>query len=158
MTEADLDDDQKLAEYGRHLAATVRAALPSWVERSVEARHPGPLPEQVRAAVVAAAHAAAADVGDRLDQLLALDVDTQWTNPLSLIRGAVRYPTALLRDLNVAEVTRDEHAAAMYPDDVYDLTPGAFGDLGPDVHQAGLVWGAAKAHVHLRRHRPSGGD
>jgi hypothetical protein len=48
-------------------------------------------------------------------------------------------------------VERDDAEARLHPDDVYGLVPAAFADLGPEVHDAGLVWGAAKAHVHLRR-------
>ena len=36
-----------------------------------------------------------------------------------------------------------------FPDDVYDLSPATFADVDPALHEPGLVWGAAKAHVHL---------
>ena len=157
MAQVDPDDDRKLADYGARLAETVRLALPTWVERAVERRHPGPLPDEMRAEAVSAGRAAADDVGTRLDELLALDIDQQWTNPLTLIRTAVRYPTEILARHGVPELSRDEHAVAINPADVYDLTPAAFSDLGPDVHEWGLVWGAAKAHVHLRRRRQSNG-
>ena len=45
---------------------------------------------------------------------------------------------------------------AMFPDDLYDLTPGSFRDLDPALHEPGLEWGAAKAHVHLARRRAAG--
>ena len=32
-----------------------------------------------------------------------------------------------------------------------DLSPGAFSDFGEAAHEAGLLWGAAKAHLHLRQ-------
>ncbi len=44
----------------------------------------------------------------------------------------------------------------MFPDDDYDLTPASFGDLDPALHEPGLVWGAAKAHVFLARRRAAG--
>jgi hypothetical protein len=43
-----------------------------------------------------------------------------------------------------------------FPDDVYDLTPASFADVDPALHEPGLVWGAAKAHVHLARRRRQG--
>ncbi len=156
MAQADPDADRKLADYGARLAETVRLALPGWVERAVERRHPGPLPDETRNEAVAAGRAAADDIGTRLDELLALDLDQQWTNPLTLIRTASRYPTEILARQGVPELRRDDHAVAINPDDVYDLTPAAFSDLGPDVHESGLVWGAAKAHVHLRRRQATG--
>ena len=43
-----------------------------------------------------------------------------------------------------------------FPDDVYDLAPASFADVDPALHEPGLVWGAAKAHVHLARRRRDG--
>ena len=43
-----------------------------------------------------------------------------------------------------------------FPDDVYDLAPATFDDVSPDLHDPGLRWGAAKAHVHLKRRRAAG--
>jgi hypothetical protein len=54
----------------------------------------------------------------------------------------------------VPAIERDRQAEAQFPDDDYDLTPASFADLDPALHEPGLRWGAAKAHVHLRRHRP----
>ena len=45
---------------------------------------------------------------------------------------------------------------ASFPDDPYDLTPGSFADVDPSLHEPGLVWGAAKAHVVLARRRREG--
>jgi hypothetical protein len=50
-------------------------------------------------------------------------------------------------------VARDEFQIRNFPDDDYDLTPAAFADVDPAHHEPGLVWGAAKAHVHLARRR-----
>ena len=36
---------------------------------------------------------------------------------------------------------------------VYDLAPANFADVDPALAEPGLLWGAAKAHVHLARHR-----
>jgi hypothetical protein len=94
-----------------------------------------------------------AAVEPALRDLLRADVDDQRTNPLAILRGAVRYPTGVLRAAGVPPVERDAHAVALFPEDDYDLSPAAFADLGPSVHEPGLRWGAAKAHVILRRRR-----
>jgi hypothetical protein len=154
------DDLAVLACLAEELADGVEAALPSWVAASVEriwkAQQATPLPDEVRTAAVDAGAAAAADVAPRLRALLARDVDDQPTNPLSLLRPAVRFPTEVLRRFGVAPVRRDAEAVRQFPDDAYDLTPMSFADLDPELHDAGLVWGAAKAHVHLSRRRAEG--
>jgi hypothetical protein len=103
--------------------------------------------------VARAGETAADDVGGRVRELLALDIDEQWTNPLTLIRTAISYPTEILQQLGAPTVARDEQSKRFHPDDIYDLTPASFADLGQEVRDLGLSWGAAKAHVHLRRRR-----
>ncbi|MCU1353816.1 MAG: hypothetical protein JWM05_3025, partial [Acidimicrobiales bacterium] len=107
-------------------------------------------------ATTAAAAAAVADVVPRVQALLATDVDDQRANPLAVVRGAVRYPTAVLRAAGVPPVVRDAFGERAFPDDDYDLTPAAFGDLDPSLQELGIVWGAAKAHVVLARRRAEG--
>jgi hypothetical protein len=154
------DDLAKLAEYAGALADGVQAALPGWVERSVERVHVAQTmrrpPLDVRDAAAAAGLDAAADIGGRVRALLALDVDEQPTGPLALVRQAVPYPTEVLLAAGVDPVARDEFAIRQFPDDVYDLSPTSFAELDPELHEAGLVWGAAKAHVHLARRRADG--
>jgi len=146
-----------LARYGEALAAAVEAALGPWMAAAVEARLPAGLDPAERAEVdrqlADATGRAMLDIGGRLRQLLALDLDDQWTNPLSIIRQAVAHPTAVLAAAGAPPVPRDETDAALHPDDVYALVPLAFADLGPEVHERGLEWGAAKAHLHLTRRR-----
>lgn len=142
-----------LASYAEALADEVQRSLPGWVRAAVAARLGGAVPPRTEDAVVAAGAAAAEDVGGRVRELLALDIDEQWTNPLTLIRTAARYPTEVLRAAGAPEVDRDPQARRFHPDDVYGLIPTSFGDLGSDAHDLGLSWGAAKAHVHLRRRR-----
>jgi hypothetical protein len=155
----DPEDLARLAEYAGALVAAVEVALPAWVQRCVDARWTAanlgePPPELLDAARDAAA-AAVDDVLPALRQLLALDVDAQPTGPLEVIRRAVVHPTRVLAGAAVPPVARDAHAERLFPDDVYDLVPGAFADLDPSVHDPGLHWGAAKAHVILRRRRGS---
>lgn len=139
-----------LARYGRELAEAVERAMPAWVDAAIRGRETAPISQ---AEIDGSAAAAVDDIGGRLRELLALDPDQQWTNPLSIIRQAVAYPTAVLAAAGVAPVERDATDARLYPDDVYWLVPAAFADLGPEVHERGLMWGAAKAHVHLLRRR-----
>ncbi len=53
----------------------------------------------------------------------------------------------------MAPLARDAFARRQDPDDVYDLMPASFADIDPALAEPGLVWGAAKAHVHLARRR-----
>jgi hypothetical protein len=159
---ADRPDDpadlEALAGYADDLVAAVEVALPGWVQRSVadrwsQANGGGELPPEVQEATREAAAAAVDDVVPPLRELVALDVAQQPTNPLELIRRAVVHPTRVLAGAGVPDVVRDEQARRLFPDDRYDLVPGAFGDLDEAVHEPGIRWGAAKAHVLLRRRR-----
>lgn len=145
---ADPEDDAALAEQGAVLADAVLAALPGWAERVVAAHRPA-----LAGAGAAAGQAAADALGPRLRSLLAADVDEQRVNPLAIVREAVAWPTAVLREAGVEPVDRDDHDRAHFPDDDYALTPMTFGDLDESVQDAGILWGALKARAHLRRHR-----
>jgi hypothetical protein len=140
---------------GRDLAVAIESAIPSWVEHGVDRRYrawvgepPGELVEAARAAGAAAR----ADVGPRVRALLDADIDDQRTTPLAVVREAVAYPTRVLADARVPPVVRDRFEEERFPDDVYNLTPATFSDLGPDVAEPAIAWGAAKAWEHRRRH------
>ncbi len=149
-------DEAAFAHYGSLLADAVEAALPAWVEDAVALRAGSGAVVANQVEIARAGQEAAAEVAGRLRELLVLDLDQQWTNPLTIVRTAARFPTAVLRSLGVPDVPRDQFAAKQDPDDVYDLTPAAFGDFGPEVHERGIMWGAAKAHLHLQRRRAEG--
>jgi hypothetical protein len=150
---ADRLEDDLLASYAEALADGVEQALPGWVAAAVARRLPGAELAGWREDIEDAGREAASDVGPRVRELLRLDVDEQWTNPLTLIRSAIRYPNRILTAAGAPEVLRDRQAARFLPEDVYDLAPAAFADLDPDLHDVGIGWGAAKAHIHLRRRR-----
>jgi hypothetical protein len=114
------------------------------------------VPADVREAARAAAARARADVGAELRAFLALDVDDQRTNPLAILRAAVRYPTAVLRDAGVPPVRRDEFKARAFPDDVYDLAPATWKDVDESLQEPGLIWSAWKAKTVLDRRRGEG--
>jgi len=146
------DDAQRLAALAAALADAVEAALPGWVERSVATR--APLADgELRAAAAEAGRRAAAEGGGEVRALLATDVDEQRANPLALLRRAVRYPTDVLRAAGVAPPRRDPFSERSFPDDAYDLSPATWADVDPSLHERGIVWGAAKAHVVLARRR-----
>ncbi|HWH35252.1 MAG TPA: hypothetical protein VNT56_08035 [Acidimicrobiales bacterium] len=137
------------------LAAAVEGTLPSWVERSVRGRlrdWRGAADPQTMAAATTAGFRAAEEVGAELRRLLAADIDQQWTNPLAILRGAVCYPTEVLRAAGVPPVVRDDYDQAHFPDDDYGLVPRTFADIDPSLADLGLAWGAAKAYAHQQRH------
>jgi hypothetical protein len=150
-----VDDPTAAQDAGRVLADAVEAALPGWVERSVRRRLAdagrGPEPA-VDAAATRAGHKAAAEVGAAVRSLVAADIDAQTTTPLTLLRGAVRYPAAVLREAGVPPVERDEVQERLFPEDEYDLSPATFADIDPALAEPGLTWGAAKAFEHIQRH------
>lgn len=135
------------------LADAIEAALPGWVERSV-ARYVDVADPAVADAAREAGRRAAEEVGVQVRVLLQADIDEQRTTPLSLLRGAVRYPTAVLRDAGVPPVDRDPIQVRLLPEDLYDLSPASFADVDPALAEPGMVWGAAKALAHRRRHAP----
>ena len=139
--------------------AAVEAALPGWVRRSVErllVAWTGQADGELLARAGAAGEATVAEVVPQLRRLLATDIDQQWTNPLSIVRAAVRHPTAVLREAGVPEVVRDPFDEASFPDDAYGLTPFNFAEVDPALQEVGIRWGAAKAQEHLARHGGKG--
>jgi hypothetical protein len=101
------DGAQALREQGQVLAQAISDVLPGWVERSVRRRLEDAGREAEPAVMAAAAEAgkqAAAQVGQEARELLERDVDQQRTTPLTLMRRAVRYPTAVLREIGRAHV------------------------------------------------------
>lgn len=160
---ASLDDPadrEALAAHAQALADGIEAAVPGWVRAAVAdrwlARTGRELPPEVRDAAATAGDEAARDVGPQVRDLLARDVDEQRTGPLALLRAAVQYPTAVLASAGVDPVPRDEVARRLHPDDAYDLAPAAFADVDAALHEPGIVWGAAKAHVVMARRRREG--
>lgn len=153
----DDDDLRALGAYAEALADGIESALAPWVERLVVDRWSawsGVEPDEgVRSSARSAGVEAAAVIVPRVRALLALDIDEQRTGPLDIVRAAVPWPTAALASLGVPVPERDEFAVRMFPDDVYDLMPASFAELDQTLLEAGIAWGAAKAHIHLARRR-----
>jgi hypothetical protein len=135
----------------------VDAALPGWVERSVTrimTAWAGEVPSDVARAASDAGEAARAVVVPQLLALLEADIDEQRQTPLTIIRSAVRWPTAVLHDAGVPPVERDAFEERAFPEDLYGLAPATFADVSPELADLGIAWGAAKAMAHRRRHKP----
>lgn len=140
---------------GEKLATAIEAALPGWVTASVSrllTAWRGSLDERAMAAAADAGRRAAAEVGADVRALLLADVDEQRETPLTLLRAATRYPTAVLRAAGVPPVEREAYRAQAFPDDVYDLAPATWADVSPELTGPGLAWGAWKATAHKARH------
>ena len=144
------DDEAKLALYANQLADAFADVAAPWLRRLVDDRQPGLASDP---AVAASLDQEASRVADELRGLLQMDIADQPSGPLEVLRRAVQLPTAILAARDVAPRPRDEFSERNFPDDIYALTPASFADVDPALHEPGLVWGAAKAHVHLRRRR-----
>lgn len=146
-----MDDDLPV----RQLLDVLDSVVPSWLRRCVE--------RAVTAAGrdVADLEPALAEMVDReaplivaqLDELLHTDVDQQRSNPLAVLRAATAVPTALLVAHCVPARVRDRFAIESFPDDIYGLNPATWSDIDERLAEPGLVWGAWKAMIVLRRRR-----
>lgn len=144
------DDEATLAAHAMTLVAAAEAVLGDWIRWSIADRAPElATTDEAEEAI----RTGAAEVAAELRELLSRDIDEQTEAPLQVLRRGTRYATAVLREAGVAPAARDDFAARAFPDDHYDLAPASFADVHPSLHEPGLVWGAAKAHVHLRRRR-----
>ena len=150
--------EEQLATIATELGEAIYAAIPDWVSNCVTSRYlawdyAATLSDELTQFVTEAGQAAQADAGAQVKAVLALDIDEQQVPPLSLLRQAVRYPTAVLQQAGVPPVVRDEFAERNFPQDIYNLSPANFADISPALHELGMAWGAAKAFVHLQRRR-----
>lgn len=153
------EDAAALARHAAVLADGIEEAIGPWVQRSVNevaGRWDPAVVSRLADAARDAGREATEQVAPQVRELLETDVDRQHTGPLALLRGAVSFPTAVLAAAGVPAVDRDEFTERAFPDDVYDLSPASFAELDPALHEPGLVWGAAKAHVVLARRRREG--
>jgi hypothetical protein len=145
---------QSIAASADALARGIEVALPGWVIGCVErVMHAwaGQVPIDVRGAADQAADQAQNETGGAIRELLETDIREQRSTPLALLRQAVRYPTAVLRDAGVPPVERDQFSREAFPDDDYNLSPATWADIDPSLSELGIAWGAAKAFEYRRR-------
>lgn len=133
-------------------------AYPAWLadQLLVRAGRTGRPHSEVRGTIDDAVRRAATELTETLSLLLASDVDDQRANPLQVIREVTARAGCVLDDLGVPAPMRDEVEERAMPGDRHGLGPLAWRDLGDDVHEAGIVWGAWKAATVLARRRAEG--
>ncbi len=155
---ADEADEARLVDISQRLSLLLQQHIGPWVERSVLARaeQSHAVTDELRAAAQRASAQASMEVGATIRDLLATDIDEQRSTPLSVLRAAIGFPTAVLLEHEVPAPDRPAFEADAFPEDVFGLTPANFADIHPDLHAPGLEWGAAKAFVHLRRREAEG--
>lgn len=151
-------DDSGARDYSEELLSAVTSAIPVWVASVVARVAPGsPLGEaQVNDRVAAASTAMVEGTRAALQNLFSRDVEEQRTNPLQVLREQARVLTDLLTELGADPVVRDEFDRTAFPDDVFGVGPHTWRDLGDEVHEAGITWGAWKAATVISRHRSEG--
>lgn len=103
------------------------------------------------------AEAARPIVVDELEELLGLDPEQQRTNPLSVLRAAVRFPTELLVENCVPPPVRNSFDTRIHPLDIYCLSPATWADVDQSLSEPGLIWGAWKAKTILDRRQSDRG-
>ena len=124
----------------RGLATSMLSAYSSYVDRRLD---------ELRIARSVSFDAALAEgeawLRANLEDLLAQPFDEQRRGPLEIFQEAMRIPTDALAAAGVPVVPRDPGSVAALPGDVYDLAPASSRQLGDDVWEAHLAWGATKA-------------
>ena len=152
-------DDLDIETVASTLLAAAVEATPSWVARSVTE-----VVVNQRLEVDGGHDERLRDAGERaqryietnLGSLLETDIDHQRTTPLTIFRDAARFPVEVLHAAGAREVHRIDVDRWAFPNDPFGVTPASLADMGQAVHEAGIAWGAAKAHVHLSRRRAEG--
>jgi hypothetical protein len=147
------DDEARLADIAAELDAALRAHVPRWLTRRALALAPA----IDRAVVDDAVTATMSELAPRLTRVLTADVDAGAGSPLATIRGAIGRLSAVLVEMGAQPVQRDEFDVRAFPDDVFALGPASFAEIDEALQEPGLLWGAARAHVHLRRRREGAG-
>ena len=151
--------DGELSEYSQRLFDACVVAVPEWITNRIHnvcLMSSGIIPEIVTTKVAGVAQATQAQVQIDLKALLSVDVDAQRTNPLQVLRGSTLMATALLIEAGIPPAQRDEFEVRSMPDDMFALGPLTWRDLGDDVHDAGIEWGAWKAAMIISRRREEG--
>jgi hypothetical protein len=155
----DQPDIPELDPYVQDLYVAVNNAVPAWISSRVSEIASSSC--DVRSVEFTSALADVVEktfkeVSKNLFSLLATDVDAQQSNPLHVLRSSTSTATHMLKGLRVPEAQRDEYEVRAMPDDVFAIGPLTWRDLGEEVHEAGISWGAWKAATILTRRRADG--
>jgi hypothetical protein len=143
VEDAALEDAARYSEIAAALFSTVDRALDAWVEHTLRSR--GITDPPILAATVASVRSRALP---DLDELLAADIDQHRSTPLEILRRATAPMTEALRAQGMRPDPR-----AMDERDPFQIGPMTWSDLNAEVAEAGMTWGAAKAHIHISRRR-----
>lgn len=150
------DETLDIDAVARELRLAAVEAAPEWIRRvtfgvvAAQGLHP-PDADAFEDLVVSTT----TELDRRLAVLLSSDIDAQRTTPLSIFRQACASIGAFLSTLG-AVPTVTPGVGGEPSTDPYGITPGNLADVGDRVHQAGMMWGAHKAALHLRRRRDEG--
>jgi len=149
----------ELEPYADDLYQAVLRAIPHWITTQVSEIASMSIDEtsqEFRSALAGVAEQTQHLVSQDLFSLLATDVDAQQSNPLHVLRASTSSATQLLQTFGAAPARRDEYEVRAMPDDVFSIGPLTWRDLGEEVHEAGISWGAWKAATILTRRRADG--
>ena len=152
MADSLADDERTLAAHAATLGSAIDANLDAWVERVIVDRVPMLTPA-LRDEIGVVTGGVRSIVAGPLRDALEADVDDRRGSPLDALRSGIGPITALLERQGVPTPQRDEMDVRIFPDDHYGVAPANFADIDPSLQEPGIVWGAARAHVHLRRRR-----
>lgn len=147
----DANDEAKFLEHGQQLHRAVSGAIRPWLDALIESRVSG---SSLTTELAETLDGITTAVDRSIAELINADVEKPLSGPLERIRREVEPLNDVLDRLGVSPPHRDPVDVQMRPGDRHALGPMTFRDLGDDVHEAGITWGAAKAHLHLQRRRP----
>ncbi len=148
-----MENRPPLEQYPAALFDAVAGAYEVWLTRCITERGRNQIdPQQIADVVRISARTALED----LYKFLGTDVDLQKSNPLHILRQSTKLANDLLSSTGAVPPPRDEFETAAMPHDVFSIGPLTWRDLGDDVHDAGITWGAWKAATVLSRRRAEG--
>lgn len=145
-------DDEKYLEYGERLAAAVTADIGPWLREVVAKRIADPGADTELQALLRSVER---ETIRAITELVTADVDAALSGPLERIRRSIHPLTEALDERGVQAPVRNSLDVEMRPDDRHGLGPMNYLDISQEVHEAGITWGAAKAHLHMKRRRQS---
>ena len=152
-------DASALEPYADDLYQAVTRAIPRWITTQVSEIASLSIDEtsqEFQSALADVAKQTHQEVSQNLLTLLVTDVDAQQSNPLHVLRASTSFATQMLQSFGAEPARRDEYEVRAMPHDVFSIGPLTWRDLGEEVHDAGISWGAWKAATILTRRRADG--
>jgi hypothetical protein len=152
-------DASALEPYADDLYQAVTRAIPRWITTQVSEIASLSIDEtsqEFQSALADVAKQTHQEASQNLLTLLVTDVDAQQSNPLHVLRASTSFATQMLQTFGAEPARRDEYEVRAMPHDVFSIGPLTWRDLGEEVHDAGISWGAWKAATILTRRRADG--